>query len=323
MHPLLTWFDAHQRDLPWRRTRDPYAIWVSEIMLQQTQVSTVIPFWERWMQRFPTVWALAQADEQEVLAMWQGLGYYRRARMLHAGARYVVAHGMPERAKQWIDLPGVGRYTAGAIASIAQGEVTALVDGNVERVFARVSAAELAGPALTRAAWNWAGAHVDSERPGDWNQALMELGATVCTPVDPDCVRCPLENECVARAAGRTSELPRRPVRRSVVQLEQYCWIPRYDDRFGVRQIPVGQWWQGMWEFPRADSTVELRDLLGDGPVIHQGRLTHTVTHHRIRLNVSLIECTEPGNAVRWVEREELENLPMPAPQRRAVRFLD
>src|SRR4051794_18052562 len=136
--PLLAWYDEHKRDLPWRRTRDPYAIWASEIMAQQTQIATVIPYWERWLARFPTVEALAAADEADVLSMWQGLGYYRRARLFLSGARWVVAHGMPKTAEGWKKVPGVGAYTAGAIASIAFGDPAPLVDGNVERVYARL-----------------------------------------------------------------------------------------------------------------------------------------------------------------------------------------
>ena len=323
MHPLLSWFDREKRDLPWRRTDDPYAIWVSEIMLQQTQVATVIPFWERWMARFPTVLSLANADEQDLLSLWQGLGYYRRARMLHAGAKFVVAHGMPKKAKAWLAVPGVGRYTAGAIASIAFGEQTPLVDGNVERVFARLTGSMSSGAVLHREAWDWASMTVHDLRPGDWNQALMELGATVCSPDRPRCSICPLQEGCVALRDGKTNQLPLRTIKPEVVRLTQYCFIPQFGNQFGVRQIPTGQWWEGMWEFPRADSEQELSAMFDYDWVEHVGRITHSVTNHRITLHVSLIKCESRSNTLRWVDATELVAIPMATPQRKALRLID
>ncbi|HVJ89394.1 MAG TPA: A/G-specific adenine glycosylase, partial [Labilithrix sp.] len=206
---LLAWYAAERRDLPWRRTRDPWAIWVSEIMLQQTRVETVKPYFERFMQRFPTPLALAEAPEDQVLAAWSGLGYYRRARMLHAGARVVAQRsGMPADRDGLLELPGIGRYTAGAIASIAYGERVGLVDGNVARVFARIFAIDddmkRAG---MRRAEQLAEELVPERAPGDWNQALMELGATICTPRAPSCERCPVFRSCRAHAEKRVEEL--------------------------------------------------------------------------------------------------------------------
>lgn len=210
---LLAWYDAHARDLPWRRTRDPYAVWVSEVMLQQTRVETVVPYYERFLARFPTVEALAAAAEEEVLAAWSGLGYYRRARLLHAGVREVVArHGgrVPEDAAARRALPGVGAYTAGAIGSIAFDREEPLVDGNVARVLARVHGV---GTPLGRAdtearLWAEAARLVRGPRPGALNQALMELGATVCTPRAPRCGACPIAARCEARARGDVEALP-------------------------------------------------------------------------------------------------------------------
>ena len=203
---LLEWYIRHHRDLPWRRTRDPYAIWVSEIMLQQTRVAVVVERYQEFMRRFPTVFALAAAPEQDVLAQWSGLGYYRRARMLHKAAQAVAAAGgaMPATAAELRALPGVGGYTAAAIASIAYSEPIAVVDGNVERVLCRV------------AGWNANGGHapkvqelagrlVDPERPGDFNQAMMELGATVCLPRNPQCLVCPLAAFCKTRGEHKTA----------------------------------------------------------------------------------------------------------------------
>ena len=187
-HALLAWYDAHRRDLPWRRDRDPYRVWVSEIMLQQTRVAAVLEHYARFMKRFPTVKALAAARESSVLAAWSGLGYYHRARRMHQAARQIVGeHGgeFPGTAEEWLELPGIGRYTAAAIASIAFGEAVAVVDGNVERVLERL----LGRDGGREAAWQHAEALLDRERPGDFNQAMMELGATICTPRSPQCLR--------------------------------------------------------------------------------------------------------------------------------------
>lgn len=215
---LLRWFEANKRDLPWRRTRDPYAVWVSEAMLQQTRVDVVVPYFERWMKRFPTVASLAKAREDDVLAAWSGLGYYSRARNLRAAAKHVHLSGaaIPTTATGLAELPGVGPYTASAVASIAFGEPVACVDGNVLRVVARV--ARLPGastdPKHRRRVQDLAQEWLDARRPGDWNQAMMELGATVCTPRSPNCGACPLQRVCVARAHGVQGKIPaprRRP----------------------------------------------------------------------------------------------------------------
>ncbi|MEM1348559.1 MAG: A/G-specific adenine glycosylase [Myxococcota bacterium] len=216
---LLTWYDHSRRDLPWRTADDPYATWVSEIMLQQTKVATVLDYYARWMRRFPDVGSLAAAELDEVLELWAGLGYYRRARFLHRGAQYVVEElggEIPQTAKQLRALPGVGPYTAGAIASIAFGEVEALVDGNVERVLARIFA--IPGDPKERANqkqfWALAEALVDEARPGDFNQAMMELGATVCTPKTPRCLLCPVRVRCDAFRLGEPTRFPAK-VKRS------------------------------------------------------------------------------------------------------------
>ena len=185
---LLTWYDANRRDLPWRQTRDPYHIWLSEIMLQQTRVAAVIGYYQRFVQRFPTVESLASASEADVLAQWSGLGYYRRARMLLAAAHVIVAEyggQLPRTASELRKLPGIGRYTAAAIASIAFGEPVAVVDGNVERVLSRVEGLTLGSSTQQSAYWDRAQQWLSRKRPGDFNQAMMELGATVCLPGEP------------------------------------------------------------------------------------------------------------------------------------------
>ena len=319
--PLLTWYDAHRRDLPWRRTRDPYAIWASEIMAQQTQVGTVIPYWERWLARFPTVESLAAADEADVLSMWQGLGYYRRARLFLAGARFVAEHGMPRTAAEWRAVPGVGAYTAGAIASIAFDDPAPLVDGNVERVFARLTDDGSSDAALHRAAWRWATENLNANRPGDWNQALMELGATVCTPKSPACERCPLRGECLAYARGTQSVRPMPATRKRTVALAFAVWVPSFEGEYGLRQIPAGEWWEGMWEFPRAPLTDEasLETLVGDGWRQEAGVVRHGVTHHRIENRVTLVRCERRSSELTWYAEEALAALPIPTPQRRAL----
>ena len=218
---LLDWYDRNRRDLPWRASRDPYAIWVSEIMLQQTRVAVVVERYKEFLVRFPSLAALAAAPEQDVLALWSGLGYYRRARMLHKAAQFVLDHcggTMPTTAEELQQLPGIGAYTAAAIASIAHGERVAVVDGNVERVLCRMEGLEagvrVGGAALKREIWNLAAQLVDPERPGDFNQALMELGATVCVPRNPQCLVCPLVKDCTTRGEHK------RPMRAPMLSRE-------------------------------------------------------------------------------------------------------
>jgi A/G-specific adenine glycosylase len=221
---LLRWYDCSRRDLPWRGSRDPYAIWVSEIMLQQTRVAVVVERYRAFMARFPTVFSLASAPEEEVLALWSGLGYYRRARMLHKAAQVVAGGGrgtvpatmpgiMPGSAAELRALPGIGSYTAAAIASIAYGEPVPVVDGNVERVVCRLAGRDASGgrgsAALDRKIEAMAGRLLDASRPGDFNQAMMELGATVCLPRNPQCLVCPVAENCKTRGEHKTAPRPR------------------------------------------------------------------------------------------------------------------
>lgn len=318
--PLLAWFDANQRDLPWRRTKDPYAIWVSEIMLQQTQVATVVPYFERWMARFPSVQVLATASEDEVLSLWQGLGYYRRARQLLTGSRTIIqGSGTPKSAAEWQKVPGIGPYTAGAIASIALNEAVPLVDGNVERVYARLENDSTSGPLLNRAAWKWATENVHQERPGDWNQALMELGATICKPIDPKCMECPVYAHCKAFQAGTQTKVPTMVKKEKPKALTRYVWIPICNGKLGIRQIPDNQWWAGMWEFPREVSLDLLESQFPNAWPVSLGSFRHTVTNHRIQVHVSLVQLEAESGQLRWVTRKELSTIALPAPQRRAL----
>jgi A/G-specific adenine glycosylase len=246
---LLDWYDANHRDLPWRREPEPYRTWVSEIMLQQTRVAAVLEHYARWMERFPTVQALAAAREQSVLAMWSGLGYYHRARRLHQAARVIVRERkgeFPQTAEALLELPGIGRYTAAAIASIAFGEPVAVVDGNVERVLQRMFGGSL------KAEGNWQRAEIllDRSRPGDFNQAMMELGATICTPRSPRCLVCPLITWCATRGAEDAKPQTAR-LRRQI-----YYALARKDASILlVHRSTEAKLMAGMWELPEVAAT--------------------------------------------------------------------
>ncbi|HZD06080.1 MAG TPA: NUDIX domain-containing protein, partial [Longimicrobiales bacterium] len=252
---LLAFFDAHARDLPWRRTGDPYRIWVSEVMLQQTRVETVVPYYRRWMERFPDVDRLAEADLDDVLKAWEGLGYYRRARMLHQAARMIRERGggLPDTAKGLRRLPGIGDYTAGAVASIAFGRPEPAVDGNVRRVLSRLFDLAEPGPAELR---RRARTLLPPDRPGDLNQALMEVGATVCTVRAPGCDGCPIAPDCRARARGvqERRPLPRR--RAPPARAEFGVAVPVREDReagtwsVALARRPVDGMLGGLWELP-------------------------------------------------------------------------
>ncbi|GGH03319.1 A/G-specific adenine glycosylase [Silvibacterium dinghuense] len=248
---LLAWFDTHARDLPWRRTRDPYAIWVSEIMLQQTRVVAVIEHYARFMQRFPALDALASAREEDVLAVWSGLGYYRRARMLHRAAQKVQAElggVMPKTAEELRDLPGIGAYTSAAVASIAFGEAAAAVDGNVERVLMRVQGWDESNASATRLR-ETAAEFLDAARPGDFNQAMMELGATICVPRGPLCLQCPVQPLCATRGEHLTGE--RKKMQSRTVSHA----FARRRGRVLLAQRPKdASLMPGMWELPSLES---------------------------------------------------------------------
>jgi A/G-specific adenine glycosylase len=288
---LLSWYAACRRDLPWRRTQDPWAIWVSEIMLQQTRVETVKPYFERFMARFPTPLALAEAPEDQVLAAWSGLGYYRRARMLHAGARLVAENTMPGDREGLLGLPGIGRYTAGAIASIAFGEAVGLVDGNVARVLARLFVIEDDMKRVgMRRAEQLAEELVPDHAPGDWNQALMELGATVCTPRAPACERCPVEGSCRARADGRVQELPILSEKTKPKPQRVQTLVATRDGRVLLARRRSSGLFGGLWEPPSLDggarAKTDLCKRFPVGAVEPCGRVIHVLSHRRLTIDV-------------------------------------
>jgi A/G-specific adenine glycosylase len=324
---ILAYYDRCARDLPWRRTRDPYAIWVSEIMLQQTRVATVIPYYEAWLAAFPTVKALAKAPLDRVLARWSGLGYYSRARNLHRGAQYVVAeHGgvLPDSVAALRKIPGIGDYTAGAIASIAFQKPEPLVDGNVIRVLARFyGIAEDVTLAKTRKHfWQLARDLVPTRRPGDFNQGLMELGAEVCTP-KADCAACCLRADCVARAQGAVLDLPNRPPRvkredKPLLALHA-IWVRDGQRTLLCKRSPGGLF-GGLWEVPQARNLGELKkgflsafEVEGTRPAL---RHEQELTHRRLRIDVWPAQLkttidTPPDTyeSLGWYDQRGLKNL--------------
>ena len=332
---LLAWFRRHARDLPWRRTNDPYAIWVSEIMLQQTQVKTVLPYYERFLGRFPDVRALGAAKLDDVLRAWAGLGYYSRARNLHAAARRIVReHGgkFPDTESAVRALPGVGRYTAGAILSIAFGKDVPVLDGNVMRVLARLFAIGV-DPRSTKGQarfWDLAERLVPEGRAPSWNQALMELGALVCLPDNPACLLCPVLRLCRAHATGMIDRFPVRPPRRKAPVVEGICVIARRDGRVLFVQRPERGLLGGLWEFPTAEiakggrrpavralveNRLGLRGALGSSI----GRVRHLFTHRDLRLTLYPFEVAggrlRAGGyrAHRWIRLSEAKRFPLSA----------
>ncbi len=321
---LLAWYRRHRRDLPWRENRDPYRVWVSEVMLQQTQVERVREFFTRFVERFPDVAALARAREQDVLKHWEGLGYYRRARQLHAAAKQIVAeHGgdFPRTAAELRELPGIGRYTAGAIASIAFGEPEPIVEANSRRVIARlVGYGKPVGGAADEPLWSIATALLPRREPGLFNQALMDLGAMVCTVTRPRCDRCPLAASCVARATGRTEETPVLPRQRAAKLVRETAVVLRRGNSAVVERRGPGEWWEGLWDFPRAAAGERRR--AGDRLL---GTVTYTVTHHRVTCRVverRLARAPAATNNRRLVALAALDRLAMTAPGRRIARLL-
>jgi A/G-specific adenine glycosylase len=333
---LLDWYKVNARDLPWRSDLSPYRTWVSEIMLQQTQVDTVIPYFDRWMARFPDIHALAAADEQAVLSAWEGLGYYSRARNLHKAAQKLVndfGGQLPGTSTELQRLPGIGLYTAGAIASIAFGEDVPAVDGNIRRVFARlfnvsVPARSAEGEALLGAL---AREHLPPGRAGEFNQALMDMGALICKPKDPACKRCPIADACQARQLGLQNQRPVRLPRKKTPHLTVTAAVIRQNGQVLLAQRPPDGLLGGLWEFPGgtkedtdADLTAclkrEIREELGVDIDVDEpfGCYDHAYTHFKITLHAfkcSLAEGAQPrpmeDQALVWAALEALPEYPM------------
>jgi A/G-specific adenine glycosylase len=324
---LLAWYDTHARDLPWRQSADPYRIWVSEIMLQQTRVAAVLDYYARFLTLFPSVAALAEAEEPDVLAAWSGLGYYRRAKLMHKAAKVVVVDHrgtIPGTAEELRKLPGIGEYTSSAIASIAFGEPVAVVDGNVERVLLRVVPDD-EKPSAAAAQIKWLRNHaanvLDTQRPGDFNQAMMELGATVCLPQRPLCLQCPVQQFCTTR--GEHQAPPPKKMRSRLIA---YALLRRH--RTGVEQVMLEQrpaaasLMPGMWELPEVamlDNDQERVELI----------VRHSITFTNYQVRVLRFAEQEaslrfpPGEILRqWTRSSELDTLPLTGLTRKVLQRL-
>ena len=333
-HQLLVWYGENARDLPWRKVSNPYAIWVSEIMLQQTRVETVIPYYQRWLAEFPSVQSLAEAEEDQVLKSWEGLGYYNRARNLQAAARIVVERyqgSLPADLMALQDLPGIGRYTAGAILSIAFNQPAPILDGNLRRVFTRVF--NIRTPIQTsgteKELWEIAEDLLPESDSGDFNQALMELGALVCLPKKPLCARCPLAEDCQANHLGQQESLPQRKEKAPLPHLQVTAAVILKGGQVLIAKRPPGGLLGGLWEFPggkqeenetlqetlvreimeELDLEVEIGALLG----IYQ----HAYTHYKITLHAFFCQLASEDLHLNyhtessWVPLEELQKYPM------------
>jgi A/G-specific adenine glycosylase len=307
---LLEWYDRHQRPLPWRSDRDPYRVWISEIMLQQTRVAAVLEHYARFLQRFPDVSTLAKAPESAVLAVWSGLGYYRRARFLRRAAREIVRKRggkFPTTTEDWKTLPGVGRYTAAAIASIAFDEPVAAVDGNVERVLERLNGRPLA----LKETWLQAQDLISPERPGDFNQAMMELGATVCLPGIPNCEACPIAAFCSARGPLVKSP-PASRQKKSNLHYALNCSVQAV---FLVQRARDSSLMPGMWELPEV--TAKSRNKSDAKPL----RLRHSITTTDYEVHVSRLPVA--NNKGKWIRKSRLKQIPLTGLARKILRAAD
>jgi A/G-specific adenine glycosylase len=334
---LLDWYKRNRRDLPWRRTKDPYRIWISEVMLQQTTVKTVLPYYERFVARFPTLERLATASEEDVLAVWSGLGYYHRARNLRRAAEHLQARQagrFPKTLEAALAIPGVGLYTASAILSIAYGVPLPVVDGNVRRVLARLLV--LHGPEWKADApyYNRAEELLDRDHPGDWNQALMELGATLCTPREPACPACPLKAACGARAQGIVLELPEGRARRASVDVTVAAALIERRGRILLVRREEGRLLGRLWEIPQTslesrgypDLVREVRERHGldiePGALV--ARTRHAITFRRIRVEayrarLARTPARDPER-LRWASPEDVAATPTSSLTRKVLK---
>ena len=331
---LLNWYQSQGRDLPWRNTQDPYAIWISEIMLQQTQVKTVIPYYERWLKAFPTVQVLAAASQQSVLKLWEGLGYYARARNLHYAAQQIVSDfggQFPNRFEDAIALKGIGRTTAGGILSAAFNQPVAILDGNVKRVLARIVALPAVPNKALSQLWEISESVLDPERPRDFNQAIMDLGATLCTRHNPACLLCPWQPHCAAYNQNAVSKFPMTESRKPLPHKQiGVAVITDAQGKILIDRRKQEGLLGGLWEFPggkiEPDETVEncvrreIKEELGIEIEVGDRLITinHAYTHFKVTLNVfnckhlsgkpQPIECDE----IKWVTLDEIDQYPFP-----------
>jgi len=325
---LLKWYSKTARDLPWRRSPDPYRVWVSEIMLQQTQVERVKDYFHRFVSNFPTVFDLAEADEAVVLKYWEGLGYYRRARQLHTAAKLIVSDHegvFPQDARALRQLPGVGRYTAGAIASISFDLPEPILEANSRRVLARLTHYDqaLSGNKSDQPLWDIAAAIMPrGGGAGAFNQALMDLGSIVCLPVSPRCEVCPLADYCDAYQFGSVDQIPNMPTRKISKKIEEKAYVLAHKGKLLVVRRQPGEWWEGLWDFPR---------VIPDRMTVrsHQRRLgviDYSVTNHKVTCRI-LAKMALQRPAVRrhqrWLSPQEIQKIPMTSPGRKIARLAE
>lgn len=324
---ILIWFDANKRNLPWRDQTDPYKIWISEIILQQTRVVQGTKYYLNFLKKFPTIRHLAEADEQQVLKLWQGLGYYSRARNLHQSAKFIVEQldgEFPDHYSDLLKLKGVGEYTAAAIASIAYDEAVPAIDGNAFRVLSRYFDIVLdISESKSKKYFKQLGAEIiDRKRPGDFNQAVMELGATVCLPKNPKCEICPLNESCAALAKNKTDQLPVKSKKTKVKKRQLNFFEITDGENFLMVKRTKDDIWKNLYSFPLIEDQIKNQNPFGipDEPV-HSGNTTHLLTHQRLTIDFWRLELDETefkklskklGAAV--YSSEELKSLPVPKP---------
>jgi A/G-specific adenine glycosylase len=343
---VTAWYRRHQRDLPWRFDRDPYRIWVSEIMLQQTQVATVVPYFTRFVAAFPSVGALAGADERDVLRLWEGLGYYRRARQMHRAAHMIVAEfggRFPREIDEVRRLPGIGRYTAGAIVSMAFDRPAPILEANTVRLLSRLAAftGDVSRGAARKALWGLAEAIVPARNCGQFNQALMELGSLLCTPKRPACPACPLGALCAARRLARQEQIPGPAARPRVEAVREAAVVAWHRGKVFVRQRAPGERWAGLWDFlrfpliasaPRASRQELVRKVRQQAGLSIRdpekiATLKHGVTRFRITLDCYQAKCRAGATTLaagqwQWIEPAELAQLPLSVTGRKLSRLL-
>jgi len=334
---IVSWQEAHGRhDLPWQRTRDPYRIWLSEVMLQQTQVATVIPYYERFLARFPTVRALGAAGEDEVLALWSGLGYYARARNLLAAARAVcerMGGEFPAAFDALATLPGIGRSTAGAIAAFASGERRAILDANARRVLARHAGVEgdLSRPAILAPLWAEAEARLPAAGIEAYTQGLMDLGAAICLPREPRCTACPVHGDCAARISRRTSEIPGRKVRGEKRRRSIAMLVVLAAGEVLLEKRPSSGIWGGLWSLPEADVAIAPAEALARDWGIEAAEVSplepfeHAFTHFTLdvtpwRIRARGVKRAADAKPATWLPLAELDGAALPSPVRRLLR---
>jgi A/G-specific adenine glycosylase len=342
---LTAWYARHARALPWRNSADPYRIWISEIMLQQTTVTAVIPYFERFLNRFPTLAELAAAKEEDVLRLWEGLGYYSRARNIHKAARQIVKERdgeFPDDVAALCELPGIGRYTAGAIASFAFDRRAPLLEANTLRLYCRLLGyrGDPRSAAGQKLLWDFAERIVPRNHPGLFNQALMELGALVCTPESPDCRQCPVRTSCAALANGWQQEIPLRPPRASPTSVTEIAVAIERDSRYLMLKRPAGERWAGLWDFVRfswEDGDQQSPARIAGAVHRHAGlevavaeqiaEIRHSVTRFRITLCCWAAEwkkgeIARPAREHRWVAPKRFSQLPLSVTGRKLARLI-